>query len=55
MESKLITMAREMEKVRAELANAEKRALAASVGNPGIGFHVLGMVSFPFRLSMLSS
>lgn len=37
MESKLITMAREMEKLRAELANAEKRVPAgAPVGNPGI-------------------
>lgn len=37
MESKLITMAREVEKLRAELANAQKRAYAASaIGNPGI-------------------
>ncbi|XP_073153670.1 protein FLX-like 1 isoform X2 [Henckelia pumila] len=34
MENKLISMAREMEKLRAELANAEKRAQAAAVGNP---------------------
>lgn len=41
MESKLITMAREMEKLRDELANAEKRApAAAAVGNPGIGLLV---------------
>lgn len=37
MEQKLITMARELEKLRAEVANAEKRARAsAAVGNPGI-------------------
>lgn len=37
MESKLVTMAREMEKLRAELANAEKRAPAgAPVGVSGI-------------------
>ncbi|GAV60674.1 hypothetical protein CFOL_v3_04203 [Cephalotus follicularis] len=36
MEKKLISMAREMEKLRAEIANAEKRArAAAAVGNPG--------------------
>ncbi|GKV04223.1 hypothetical protein SLEP1_g16413 [Rubroshorea leprosula] len=35
MEKKLISMAREVEKLRAEIANAEKRARAASaVGNP---------------------
>lgn len=34
MESKLVTMAREMEKLRAELASAEKRARSAVV-NPG--------------------
>ena len=34
MEKNLIAMAREMEKLRAELANAEKRArAAAAVGN----------------------
>lgn len=37
MESKLVTMARELEKLRAELANAEKRAPApAPVGISGI-------------------
>lgn len=37
MESKLVTMARELEKLRAELANAEKRApVAAPVGISGI-------------------
>lgn len=37
MEKKLILMARELEKLRAEMANAEKRARAAvAVGNPGI-------------------
>ncbi|EXB54065.1 hypothetical protein L484_017501 [Morus notabilis] len=36
MEKKLISMARELEKLRAEMANAEKRARAAvTVGNPG--------------------
>lgn len=36
MEKKLIAMAREMEKLRAEIANAEKRArAAAAVSNPG--------------------
>ncbi|KAJ1434419.1 protein FLX-like 1 [Sesbania bispinosa] len=36
MEKKLIAMAREMEKLRAEIANAEKRArAAAAAGNPG--------------------
>ncbi|CAL5390950.1 unnamed protein product [Camellia sinensis] len=36
MENKLISMARELEKLRAEMANAEKRArAAAAVGNPG--------------------
>ncbi|KAJ7981902.1 Protein FLX-like 1 [Quillaja saponaria] len=39
MEKKLITMAREVEKLRAEVANAEKRArAAAAVGNPGAGY-----------------
>ena len=36
MEKKLVSMARELEKLRAEMANAEKRARAAvPVGNPG--------------------
>nr|DAD48120.1 TPA_asm: hypothetical protein HUJ06_018057 [Nelumbo nucifera] len=36
MEKNLISMAREVEKLRAEIANAEKRArAAAAVGNPG--------------------
>ena len=36
MEKKLVGMAREMEKLRAEIANAEKRArAAAAIGNPG--------------------
>ncbi|XP_057966918.1 protein FLX-like 1 isoform X2 [Malania oleifera] len=36
MEKNLVAMAREMEKLRAEIANAEKRArAAAAVGNPG--------------------
>lgn len=39
MEKKLISMARELEKLRAEIANAEKRArAAAAVGNPGAGY-----------------
>ncbi|XP_031372093.1 protein FLX-like 1 isoform X2 [Punica granatum] len=38
MEQKLISMARELEKLRAEIANAEKRAHAVAVaGNPGAG------------------
>lgn len=37
MEKKLLSMARELEKLRAEIANAEKRArAAAAVGNPGM-------------------
>lgn len=41
MEKKLIAMAREMEKLRAEIANTEKRARASAVaataaGNPGM-------------------
>lgn len=40
MEKKLVTMARELEKLRAEMANAEKRArAAAAVGNPGAGYN----------------
>ncbi|KAK2422149.1 protein FLX [Trifolium repens] len=44
MEKKLIAMAREMEKLRAEIANAEKRsrataAAAAAAGNPGQGYN----------------
>ncbi|XP_004488483.1 protein FLX-like 1 isoform X1 [Cicer arietinum] len=40
MEKKLIAMAREMEKLRAEIANAEKRArAAAAAGNTGPGYH----------------
>ncbi|CAN8269331.1 unnamed protein product [Cochlearia groenlandica] len=36
MEQNLVAMARELEKLRAEIANSEKRALATgSVGNPG--------------------
>ncbi|KAK4744281.1 hypothetical protein SAY87_010593 [Trapa incisa] len=38
MEQKLITMARELEKLRAEIANAEKRArIVAAANNPGAG------------------
>lgn len=36
MERNLISMARELEKLRAELANAEKRRAMAAVGNQGI-------------------
>ena len=37
LENKLVSMARELEKLRAEMANAEKRArAAAAVGNQGI-------------------
>ncbi|WCJ32342.1 Protein FLX-like 1 [Euphorbia peplus] len=41
MEKKLIAMARELEKLRAEIANAEKRARAtvAAVGNPGAAYN----------------
>lgn len=40
MEKKLVLMARELEKLRAEMANAEKRArAAAAVGNPGAGYN----------------
>ncbi|KAG8364829.1 hypothetical protein BUALT_Bualt18G0039300 [Buddleja alternifolia] len=40
MESKLISMAREMEKLRAELANAEKRAHpTTAVGNQGSNYN----------------
>ncbi|XP_002531244.2 protein FLX-like 1 [Ricinus communis] len=40
MEKKLIAMARELEKLRAEIANAEKRArAAAAVGNPGATYN----------------
>lgn len=39
MEKKLVSMARELEKLRAEMANAEKRArAAAAIGNPGPGY-----------------
>ncbi|XP_050220218.1 protein FLX-like 1 isoform X2 [Mercurialis annua] len=34
MQEKLVAMAKELEKLRAEMANAEKRAPAVSVGNP---------------------
>jgi DNA repair exonuclease SbcCD ATPase subunit len=39
MEKKLIAMAREMEKLRAEIANAEKRSRATAAGNPGQGYN----------------
>lgn len=40
MEKKLISMARELEKLRAEIANTEKRArAAAAVGNSGMSSH----------------
>lgn len=40
MEKKLISMARELEKLRAEIANSEKRArAAAAVGNSGASFN----------------
>lgn len=39
MEEKLVLMARELEKLRAEMANAEKRSrAAAAVGNSGTGY-----------------
>lgn len=37
MEKNLLTMARELEKLRAEMANAEKRARAAATVNPNPG------------------
>ncbi|KAG6790358.1 hypothetical protein POTOM_006511 [Populus tomentosa] len=41
MEKKLVGMAREMEKLRAEIANAEKRArAAAAIGNPAAAYNV---------------
>ncbi|KAL3821282.1 hypothetical protein ACJIZ3_007187 [Penstemon smallii] len=39
MENKLISMAREMEKLRAELANAEKARAAAAVANQGMSYN----------------
>ncbi|KAK4355342.1 hypothetical protein RND71_024313 [Anisodus tanguticus] len=40
MEKKLLAMARELEKLRAEVGNAEKRArAAAAVGNAGAGYN----------------
>ncbi|KAG8386489.1 hypothetical protein BUALT_Bualt03G0153900 [Buddleja alternifolia] len=40
MENKLISMARELEKLRAELSNAETRARSATaVANPGVGYN----------------
>lgn len=40
MEKNLISMARELEKLRAEIANTEKRARAsAAVGNPSVGYN----------------
>lgn len=40
MEKNLLSMARELEKLRAEMANAEKRArAAAAVGNPNPGYN----------------
>ncbi|KAJ4969696.1 hypothetical protein NE237_002795 [Protea cynaroides] len=38
MEGNMVSMAREAEKLRAELANAEKRARAAAAANPNAGF-----------------
>ncbi|KAL6003697.1 hypothetical protein ACLOJK_004243 [Asimina triloba] len=38
MEQNMISMAREVEKLRAELANAEKRVRAAAAANPGPGY-----------------
>lgn len=48
MERNLVSMARELEKLRAEIANAEKRAHAATaVGNPGmICFEIILMFLF---------
>lgn len=47
MEKNMISMAREVEKLRAELANAEKRALAAAAAaaaaNPGNSASILAL------------
>ncbi|OIW16488.1 hypothetical protein TanjilG_32158 [Lupinus angustifolius] len=39
MDNNMIIMTREIEKLRAELANAEKRARAAAPANPSPGYH----------------
>jgi len=48
MEKKLVAMAREMEKLRAEIANAEKRARATAAvttaGNPGIQLRMFVLI-----------
>lgn len=66
MEKQLVSMARELEKLRAEMANAEKRArAAAAVGNQGIcssrciTFQMAGLNStrvfwLPFHLYVFS-
>lgn len=47
MEKKLISMARELEKLRAEMANAERRARATvAVGNPGLHSYIYTFVFF---------
>lgn len=52
-QAKMLSMARELEKLRAEVANAEKRArAAAAVGNPGK--IVLQVILFYFILSVLA-
>lgn len=50
MEQKLVAMARELEKLRAEIANSESRAphAAGPVGNPG-------MVKLELIMTMLSA
>ncbi|KAL9160371.1 hypothetical protein ABFS82_08G194700 [Erythranthe guttata] len=57
MENKLVTMAREMEKVRAELANVEKRAhVAPPIGNPGVNYNAnygnpeMGHPGYPYSV-----
>lgn len=46
----MISMAWEVEKLRDELANAEKRARAAAAANPGIFFSLAFLFSFSFIL-----
>lgn len=54
MEKNLISMAREVEKLRAEVANAEKRArAAAAIGNQGSFLSVLHILFIEFILKDL--
>lgn len=51
MEKKLVSMARELEKLRAEVANAEKRAHASAAVGGNAGMHIL--LSFEFLMATL--